>query len=182
MVNKITPVLFKAYPSAGDLAEANPADVEKIIKPTGFFRQKTKSLINACKKIVDDYNDQVPDNMEELTSLPGVARKTANVILGTWFGRNDGVVVDTHVGRLAHRLDLTWNGRDTKDAVKIEQDLMRIFPRKEWTFAAHALVWHGRRVCAARKPNCSECTLNKLCPSAFKLEKASKAGSPGRKG
>lgn len=166
-VNKVTPVLFRKYPTAAALANARPADIEKVIKSTGFFRQKTKSIIGTCKAIVDNFGGLVPDTMEDLTSLPGVARKTANVVLGTWFEKNVGVVVDTHIGRLAHRLDLTWTSKDSKDAVKIEQDLMQVIPKKEWTFIGHALVWHGRRVCSARKPNCEGCTLNKLCPSAF---------------
>ena len=165
-VNKVTPALFKRYPSATTLAEAESAEVEEIIHATGFFRQKTKSIINACKQIVETFDGQVPATIEELTQLPGVARKTANVVLGTWFGKNEGVVVDTHVGRLAHRLGLTWTSKDTKDAVKIEQDLMAIIPRKEWTFVAHALVWHGRKVCTARKPSCDVCTLSKVCPTA----------------
>ena len=108
-----------------------------------------------------------PSTIEALIELPGVARKTANVVLGTWFGKNDGVVVDTHVGRLAHRLGLTWTSKDEKDATKIEIDLMEVLPREEWTCTGHALIWHGRRVCPARKPNCAACGLSKLCPSAF---------------
>ncbi|MDM8004677.1 MAG: endonuclease III [Phycisphaerae bacterium] len=167
MVNKVTPVLFAAYPHAAALASAAPADVERIIHSTGFFRQKTKSIINACKMIVETFGGQVPQTMDELIQLPGVARKTANVLLGTWFHKNEGVVVDTHIGRLAHRLDLTWTSKDEKDAVKIEQDLMQIIPREEWTYVGHALIWHGRRVCTARKPNCDGCNISKCCPSAF---------------
>jgi len=169
-VNKVTPILFQAYPTVAKLAAADPADIEKIVKSTGFFRQKTKSIINACKIMVERFGGEVPRTMEELIQLPGVARKTANVVLGTWFKKNEWVVVDTHVGRLAHRLGLTWTGKDAKDAVKIEQDLMQILPRREWTFIAHALIWHGRRVCSARKPKCSACKLCSLCPSAFSLE------------
>ncbi len=169
-VNKVTPVLFQEYPTVERLAAANPSDIEKIVKPTGFFRQKTKSIINASKIIVERFGGQVPQTMDELIQLPGVARKTANVVLGTWFKRNDGVVVDTHVGRLAHRLGLTWTSKDTKDAVKIEQDLMEILPRREWTFVAHALIWQGRRICVARNPKCAACDLRKLCPSAFKAD------------
>jgi len=169
-VNKVTPVLFEKYPTANDLAEASPADIEKIIRSTGFFRQKTKSILNACRKIIDDFSGKVPDTMGELTQLPGVARKTANVVLGTWFKKNEGVVVDTHVGRLAHRLGLTWTSRDAKDAAKIEQDLMQLFERKEWTFLGHALIQHGRQVCQARKPDCEHCTMNKVCPSAFSFD------------
>lgn len=171
MVNKVTPVLFAAYPTAEKLAAADPADIERIIHSTGFFRQKTKSIIGACRKIVDQFGGQVPQTMDELTQLPGVARKTANVVLGTWFHKEEGVVVDTHVGRLSHRLGLTWSSKDEKDAVKIEQDLMRILPREAWTYTSHALIWHGRRVCSARKPNCAGCGLAKLCPSVGSFEK-----------
>lgn len=166
-VNKVTPILLGKYPDAAALASADPADIERIVHSTGFFRQKTRSIINACKMIVEKFGGQVPDTMEALTQLPGVARKTANVLLGTWFRRNEGIVVDTHVGRLAHRLGLTWTSKDDKDAVRIEQDLMQIIPREEWTFVGHALIWHGRRVCFARKPNCAGCGISKYCPSAF---------------
>lgn len=169
-VNKVTPVLFRAYPTAARLAAADPADIEKMIKSTGFFRQKTRSIINTCKMLIERFGGEVPQTMEELIQLPGVARKTANVVLGTWYKKNEGVVVDTHVGRLAHRLSLTWTGKDAKDAVKIEQDLMQVLPRREWTFTGHALIWHGRRVCTARKPKCSICELNRLCPSAFSID------------
>ncbi|HOW69528.1 MAG TPA: endonuclease III [Phycisphaerae bacterium] len=171
MVNKVTPVLFAAYPGAESLAAADPADIERMVHSTGFFRQKTKSIIGACRSIVERFGGQVPQTMDELTQLPGVARKTANVVLGTWFHKEEGVVVDTHVGRLAHRLRLTWSSRDEKDAVKIEQDLMQVLPRSEWTYTSHALIWHGRRVCSARKPNCRACGLAKLCPSAGLDEK-----------
>lgn len=166
-VNKVTPVLFAKYPTAADLAGADAAEVEKVIYPTGFFRQKTKSIMGAAKAIAARPGCAVPETMPELIELPGVARKTANVLLGTWFGKNEGVVVDTHVGRLAHRLKLTWSSKDEKDAVKIEQDLMQVLPRKQWTFVSHALIWHGRKVCTARKPNCDACKLSQLCPSAF---------------
>jgi endonuclease-3 len=169
-VNKVTPVLFERYPTAEALAEADPADVERIVHSTGFFRQKTKSIIGACKKIVEAFGGKVPDSMEALIQLPGVARKTANVVLGTWFRKNEGVVVDTHIGRLAHRLGLTWTSKNDKDAVKIEQDLMEVLPRDEWTYTGHALIWHGRRVCTARKPRCGACALSGLCPSAFTFE------------
>jgi len=169
-VNKVTPVLFKRFKTAKALADAPREKIEEIIHSTGFFRQKAKSIQGACRMIVDDLGGKVPDTMEELITLPGVARKTANVVLGTAFGKNEGVVVDTHIGRLAVRLGLTWNGKDSKDAVKIEQDLMQIFPRKDWTFAGHALIWHGRRVCGARKPNCPGCRLAKNCPSAGTIE------------
>lgn len=172
-VNKVTPGLFKEYPSAADLANADPADVERLVKSTGFFHNKTKSIQGACRMIVEKFGGSVPATMDELTQLPGVARKTANVILGTWFHKNEGVVVDTHVGRLACRMGLTWTSKNDKDAVKIEQDLMQLIPRKDWTHFGHAMVWHGRRVCNARKPNCGACTLTKACPSAFTVEPAS---------
>jgi endonuclease III len=180
-VNKVTPIFFARYPDADAAASASPADVEKIIYPTGFFRQKTRSVIGACRTIVERFGGEVPATMEELVELPGVARKTANVLLGTWFGKNDGVVVDTHVGRLAHRLALTWRSKGEKDAVKIEQDLMELLPRKEWTFISHALIWHGRRVCAARKPRCAECKLNKLCPAAFTFEPSGEGKPAGKR-
>jgi endonuclease III len=169
-VNKVTPTLLGRYPNAHTLASAPAQDIEEIIHSTGFFRQKTKSIINACKMIVEKFGGQVPDTMESLTQLPGVARKTANVLLGTWFHKNEGVVVDTHVGRLAHRLGLTWTSKDEKDAVKIEQDLIQVIPREEWTYVGHALIWHGRRVCFARKPGCAGCGINKYCPSAFTFD------------
>jgi endonuclease-3 len=169
-VNKVTPVLFAKYPTPQALAAARPADVEKIIHPTGFFRQKTKSIIGASKTIVEQFGRKVPDTLEALVTLPGVARKTANVVLGTAFGKNEGVVVDTHVGRLATRLGLTWTSKNPKDAVRIELDLMQVVPQGEWTFFGHALIWHGRKVCTARKPKCSPCRLARYCPSAGTLE------------
>lgn len=169
-VNKVTPVLFARYPTAESLAAADPTEVEKVIYPTGFFRQKTKSIMGTARAIVERHGGAVPETMVELIALPGVARKTANVLLGTWFGKNEGVVVDTHVGRLAHRLALTWSSKNDKDAVRIEQDLMQVVPRKKWTFTSHALIWHGRRICTARKPKCEECVLNALCPSAFSFD------------
>lgn len=171
-VNRVTPDLFRRYPSIAALAKASPLDIESIIKSTGFFRNKARNLLGAAKTIVASYAGDVPETMDELLQLPGVARKTANVVLGTWFKKNDGVVVDTHIGRLSQRLGLTWRSKDDKDAKKIEQDLMEVVPRDDWTFVGHALIWHGRRVCTARKPNCMECALNKLCPSAFKFGSA----------
>jgi endonuclease-3 len=165
-VNRVTPVLFKAYPTARALAEASPEDVERIVHSTGFFRQKTKSIIGACRRMVTEFGGEVPNTMDKLVTLPGVARKTANVVLGTAFGINEGFVVDTHVGRLAQRLALTWTSKDSKDAVRIEKDLIQIFPQDQWTFLGHAMIWHGRKVCSARKPKCGECTLAKYCPSA----------------
>lgn len=165
-VNKVTPVLFRRYKTPKAMANAPRETIEEIVHSTGFFRQKAKSIQGACRTIISEYGGKVPDNMEDLVSLPGVARKTANVVLGSAFGKNEGVVVDTHIGRLATRLGLTWSGKNSKDAVKIERDLIEIIPRKEWTFIGHALIWHGRRVCSARKPDCDACTLARHCPSA----------------
>jgi len=171
-VNKVTPVLFSRYPTAKAIAEAPPDDLERIIHATGFFRQKTKSIQGASRKIVEEFGGKVPESMEALVSLPGVARKTANVVLGTAFGKNEGVVVDTHVGRLATRLDLTPSSKNAKDAVKIESDLIPLFPRDSWTFLGHALIQHGRRVCDARKPKCDDCKLARVCPSAGSFDSA----------
>ena len=165
-VNKVTPVLFERYSTAQALAEAPSSAIEELVHSAGFFRQKTKSIQGACRKIVEEFGGKVPDTMEQLLTLPGVARKTANVVLGTAFGKNPGVVVDTHVGRLATRLNLTWTSKDSKDAVKIERDLMQVLPQSEWTYVGHALIWHGRRVCSARKPDCANCILARSCPSA----------------
>jgi endonuclease-3 len=170
-VNLVTPTLFTRFRTAADYAGAGPAEFENLIRSTGFFRNKTKSILGAGQVMVQRFGGRVPDTMAELIELPGVSRKTANVILGTWFGKNEGFVVDTHVGRLAHRLGLTWRSRNDKDAAKIEPDLMELFPRDEWTVLGHALIWHGRRVCAARKSNCAGCTLAPHCPSAFTFGK-----------
>jgi endonuclease III len=164
-VNMVTPALFERYPTPAALAEANPDDVEQMIKSTGFFRNKTKSIMGAAKAIAERHGGEVPHTMEELTNLPGVGRKTANVVLGNAFGINEGIVVDTHVLRLSKRLGLTTN----TDPVKIEQDLIPVVPRKEWALFSHLLIFHGRRVCFARKPACGECVLNDVCPSAFKV-------------
>jgi endonuclease III len=164
VVNQVTEHLFPKYPDAKALAYANPAEIEKEIRPTGFFRNKTKSIMGASKKIVEDFHGEVPRTMEELLTLPGVARKTANVVLGTAFGIASGVVVDTHVQRLSTRLDLTKN----TDPKKIEQDLMQIIPQDKWVVFSHQLIWHGRRVCFARKPKCLECNLERLCYSKDK--------------
>ena len=167
-VNKVTPSLFKRYPTAQSFADSELSQLERAVKSTGFFRQKAKNIQATGRRLVDEFDGEVPDTMDALTSLSGVARKTANVILGTWFEKNEGVVVDTHVGRLAHRLTLTWTSKDTKDAVKIENDLMSTLPRKDWTFFSHAVILHGRQVCAARNPRCDECRLVRHCPSAEK--------------
>ena len=172
-VNMVTPALFKKYPEASDYASADQGELEAMIQSTGFFRNKAKSLVGLGKVISERFGGRVPDTMEDLVQLPGVARKTANVVLGTWYNKNEGVVVDTHVGRLAQRLALTWRSRDDKDAVKIEQDLMEIIPRKGWAYLGHALIWHGRKVCSARKPNCGGCLLADLCPSASLFEQSS---------
>jgi endonuclease-3 len=166
-VNKVTPELFGSYPGAEAFAQADPLEIERLIHSTGFFRQKTKSILGASRRIVEVYGGRVPDTMEDLTSLPGVARKTANVILGTWFKKNEGVVVDTHVGRLSQRMGLTWSAKDSKDAVRIEEDLRQLIPREGWTFFGHAMILHGRQVCSAKKPDCAGCTLARWCPSAF---------------
>lgn len=169
-VNKVTPALFKRYASARAFAEADVTELEMLIQSTGFFRNKAKSIIGAGRVIKEKFGGDVPDNMDALLTLPGVARKTANVILGTWFGKNVGVVVDTHIGRLAHRLGLSWRSRDTKDAVKIELDLMEVLPKDAWTSAGHGLIHHGRQVCGARKPECDACTLAPLCPSSHTFD------------
>jgi endonuclease-3 len=161
-VNMVTPVLFARYPDAAALAAADPHDVEEIIKSTGFFRSKTRSLLGMAGALVSKYGGQVPRTMEELVALPGIGRKTANVILGNAFDINEGIVVDTHVARLSARLGLT---RAT-DPAKIEHALVKLFPRRSWTMVAHLLIWHGRRVCVARNPRCSECALRDICPSA----------------
>lgn len=163
-VNMVTPVLFKRFPAPRTLAKADPAEVEDIIRTTGFFRNKTKSIIGAAKKVTETYGGKVPDTMDELLSLPGVARKTANVVLGSWFGKNEGVVVDTHVFRLAHRLDLS----KADNPVKMEQDLMKIIPRDHWTDFSHELIHHGRQICIARKPKCVDCPIETLCHAADK--------------
>ena len=165
-VNMVTPGLFKRYPDPAAFAAAKPDDVEALIKSTGFFRNKTRSLLGMSRLICAEFDGQVPQAMDDLLKLPGVARKTANCVLGTWFGLSAGIVVDTHVGRLALRLRLLTSARDDKDAVKIERDLMELFPRDSWTYLAHALIWHGRRVCPARQPKCDECGLAEDCPSA----------------
>jgi len=163
-VNKVTPGLFQKYPTPEAFAHANPQELEKEIHPTGFFRNKTKSIMGASKKITEEFGGKVPRTMEEMLTLPGVARKTANVVLGTAYGIPTGVVVDTHVQRLARRLDLSRNA----DPKKIEQDLMKIIPQERWILFGHQLIWHGRRVCQARKPRCLECNLERLCYSKDK--------------
>lgn len=159
-VNGVTPALFAKYPTAAALARARPAELRRIIRSTGFYRNKARSLIGAARTIVEEFGGEVPRTMDELVRLPGVARKTANVVLGTWFGLNEGVVVDTHVLRLSRRLALS----DRRDP---EPDLMRLVPRREWSAFGHRMIAHGRRVCLARRPRCAECPLRELCPSAL---------------
>ena len=160
-VNMVTPALFKKYRSAKDYAAAPPAELETAIKSTGFFRNKTKSIRAATSTIANKFGGKVPDSMEKLRELPGVGRKTANVVLGNAFGINEGIVVDTHVIRLSERLGLTKQ----KDPEKIEQDLTKLVPREYWAIWSHWLIWHGRRRCYARKPDCANCEVFRLCPS-----------------
>ena len=161
-VNMVTPALFARFPTAAALAAADQSEVEQLIKSTGFFRNKAKSIIGMAKAVVAKHGGEIPRTVDELFALPGIGRKTANVILGNAFGINEGIVVDTHVARLSKRLGLT---RET-DAVKIEHALMPLFPRTSWTLISHLLIWHGRRVCDARKPRCADCVLRRICPSA----------------
>ena len=162
-VNIVTPHLFAKYRTAADYATADPRVLEREIQSTGFFRNKTKSIIGMAQALVERHGGEVPQTMEELTALPGVGRKTANVILGTWFQKNEGVVVDTHVHRLSRLLGLTRQD----DPVKIEHDLMAIVPQDDWTWFSHTLIHHGRAVCIARRPRCADCVLNRLCPSSL---------------
>jgi endonuclease-3 len=158
-VNQVAETLYKKYPNAKAFAYATPNELEQDIRPTGFFRNKTKSIMGASKAIIEKFGGEVPRTMEELLTLPGVARKTANVVLGTAYGISSGIVVDTHVQRLTNRLDLSRN----EDPKKIEQDLMQIIRCEKWIQFSHQLIWHGRRVCQARKPKCAECNLESLC-------------------
>ena len=163
-VNMVTPVLFQKYPTVEHFAALQPEELEPDIRSTGFFRNKSKSLVGAAKKLVSDFGGEVPNDMEKLLSLPGVARKTANVVLGTWFRNATGVVVDTHVTRVSHRLELTRE----QIAVKIEQDLMKSIPRERWIAFSQQVIWHGRELCIARSPKCAECPLENLCHAADK--------------
>jgi endonuclease-3 len=158
-VNQVTESLFKKYPDAKAFVYANPSELEQEIRPTGFFRNKTKSVMGASKGIIENFGGEVPQTMEEILTLPGVARKTGNVVLGTAYGIPSGIVVDTHVQRIANRLDLTRN----EDPKKIEQDLMQVIPKDKWIQFSHQIIWHGRRVCQARKPKCTECNMESLC-------------------
>jgi len=163
-VNKVTPNLFQKYPTVQDFAALKPEQLQPDIYSTGFFRNKAKSVVGAAQKVVNDFGGKVPDTMDDLLTLPGVARKTANVVLGTWFKKNEGVVVDTHVHRISHRLELTKEN----DPKKIEQDLMKIIPRDKWTSYSHQIIWHGRRLCIARSPKCVDCPLENICHAADK--------------
>ncbi len=162
-VNMVTPVLFKKFPDAQSLAAADIKEIEAIIRSTGFFHAKAKAIQRTAAALVELHGGTVPDTMESLTALRGVGRKTANVVLGNAFGKQVGIVVDTHVGRLARRLGLSRHD----DPEKVERDLMELIPRDDWTLVAHLLISHGRKVCGARKPDCGQCALAELCPSAF---------------
>ena len=164
-VNIVAPELFKAFPTPEKLAEAKQKDVEKIIKSTGFYHNKAKNLLGAAQALLELYKGKMPKTIEEMVEIPGVGRKTANVVLGEVYGISEGITVDTHVTRLSNRLGWTQH----QDAVKIEQDLMKIIPKEEWLHFSHRLIQHGRKVCDARKPLCNVCTLAKWCPSASKI-------------
>ncbi len=164
-VNVVTEKIFRKYKTAADYANADVRQFEQEIHATGFFRNKAKSVMAACRKIVQDFGGKVPDNMADLLTLPGVARKTANVVLGNAFGKNEGVAVDRHVARVAGRLGLVTSERPEK----IEAELMELVPREDWCLFSHLLIDHGRATCTARKPDCEHCPVNKLCPSAFKV-------------
>ncbi len=163
-VNRVTPELFRKYPSVQAFAALTPEQLEPDVRSTGFFRNKSKSVIGAAKKIVAEFGGQVPEDIEKLLTLPGVARKTANVVLGSWFKRAEGVVVDTHVHRISRRLELTKEN----DPQKIEKDLMKILPRERWILFSHQIIWHGRKLCIARKPKCAECALENICHAGDK--------------
>lgn len=166
-VNMVTPELFDRYPTPEALAEAEQEEVEEVVHSTGFFRNKARNIIGFASELVDEHDGEMPHTIDELSSMPGVGRKTANVILGNAFDINEGVVVDTHVKRLSNRLGFTGTKRkDEKNVAKIERDLMALFPRERWTMLAHLLIWHGRQVCIARRPECERCVLSDLCPSS----------------
>ena len=176
-VNRVTPELFRKYPTVEAFAALTPEQLEPDIRSTGFFRNKSKSVVGAAKRTVAEFGGRVPDDIEKLLTLPGVARKTANVVLGTWFKKAEGVVVDTHVHRISRRLELTKEN----DPPKIEQDLMKIIPRDRWILFSHQVIWHGRKLCIARKPKCAECALENICHagdktwSTVEMHKAAKA-------
>jgi endonuclease-3 len=164
-VNKVTPVLFERFPSAEDLAGADVQEVEAIVRPTGFYHNKTKSIMSAARMVVGEFGGVVPDTMEDLMRLPGVARKTANIVIANAYGKVEGIAVDTHVFRLAHRFGLT----DEKDPDKVERDLCALLPREEWFHVNYRFIDHGRAVCTAKRPICGACALSDICPSAFKV-------------
>ena len=159
LVNATTPALFEKYPTAESLAKSRQKDVEKIIKPLGFFRNKAENIRGFAKKLIEDFDGELPQTLDEMTSLPGVGRKTANVVLGTWYGLSTGVVVDTHVKRISNLLGLV----DTKNADIIERELNQVLPKKEWIMYSHRVIHHGRQVCIARRPQCMDCALLKNC-------------------
>jgi endonuclease-3 len=163
-VNQVTPALFARWPDAPALARATPSELEAVIRPTGFFRNKARNLIGMAQGVTADHRGRVPATMDELRSLPGVGRKTANVVLGNAFGTSEGITVDTHVLRLGRLLGLVRSA----DPERVEDELMAIVPRADWALVSHLLIWHGRRVCIANRPHCDDCVLSKLCPSAFK--------------
>ena len=163
-VNRVTPELFRKYPTVEAFAALSPEQLEPDVRSTGFFRNKSKSVVGAAKRVVAEFGGQVPDDIEKLLTLPGVARKTANVVLGSWFNKAVGVVVDTHVHRISRRLELTKQD----DPQKIEQDLMKVIPREKWILFSHQIIWHGRKLCIARKPKCAECSLETLCHAGDK--------------
>ena len=159
-VNIVTKDLFKKYPTAADLARVPLPELERAVQSTGFFRNKAKNIKACCQMLVEKYDGEVPQDLDALVELPGVGRKTANVVLGTAFGMPTGVVVDTHVGRLSQRLGLTRH----KDPVKIERDLIELLPKREWIAFSHRMIYHGRQICVARRPKCEQCSMNKFCP------------------
>jgi endonuclease-3 len=165
-VNKVTPILFARFPTPEALAGADPAEVEDIVRPTGFFRNKTKNIVGAAQRIVAEFGGRVPDTMEDLLTLPGVARKTANIVLYNAFGKAEGIAVDTHVFRLAHRLGYS----EHQDTNKVERDLMALFPREEWGALTYRLIEHGRAICDAKRPICGQCAVAELCPSAYTVK------------
>jgi endonuclease III len=164
-VNKVTPVLFARFPSAEDLAGADVLEVEEIVRPTGFYHNKTKSIIAAARMVVTEFGGRVPDTMQDLMRLPGVARKTANIVIANAYGKVEGIAVDTHVFRLAHRFGLS----DEEDPNKVERDLCALLPRQQWFEVNYRFIDHGRAVCTAKRPICGACKLNDICPSAFKV-------------
>ncbi len=165
-INKITPALFKCYTTAEAFANADIKELEQLIKSSGFYHNKAKNIQNCCKMLVEKYHGKVPKTMSELLELPGVARKTANIVLQNAYGVIEGIAVDTHVRRLAQRLGLS----EKNDPEKIEQDLMQLVPKDKWMRITDLLIWHGRKICTAKKPNCAGCVLNKICPCAFQFE------------